>query len=208
MIESTFKYGNVELTYLKHAGFKIKGTNAILYIDPYEIDVEMEKADVILVTHDHFDHLDLNSIGKLSKSDTIVVHPRGCKVSGYETLAVSIGAKIEVKGVEIEAVPAYNVNKPFHRKGVGVGYVVKIDDVRIYHAGDTDRIPEMKKLNVDIALLPIGGTYTMDIDEAIKAAGDIKAKYYIPMHYGVISGTEADPNKFNVEGAIILKPLL
>lgn len=100
------------------------------------------------------------------------------------------------------------MDKPFHKRGLGVGYIVEINGVRIYHAGDTDRIPEMKEIKVDIVLLPIGGTYTMNVKDAVEAAKDIKAKYYIPMHYGAIPNTEADPNEFKVEGAVILKPLL
>ncbi len=209
MPESSFKYGGVEITYLKHAGFKIKGSSIVLYIDPYEVTKDLEKADLILVTHEHFDHMDIKSIKNLSKSDTIVVHPSGCIVEGYETCEVNTGEKIDIKGVTIEAIPAYNIDKPFHKEGC-VGYIVTVDGVRIYHAGDTDRIPEMKGLEVDVALLPIGGTYTMDVKDAIEATKDIKAKYYIPMHYGAIPNTEADPEKFKekVDGAVILKPLL
>ncbi|RLI84216.1 MAG: MBL fold metallo-hydrolase [Archaeoglobales archaeon] len=207
MTESTFRYENVEITWLKHAGFRIKNS-VVIYIDPYEV-TELEKADLILITHDHFDHLDMRSIRILAKSDTIVVHPKGCVVEGYKTYEISIGETTNVKGVEIKAVPAYNIDKPYHKKGCCVGYVVKVDNVRIYHAGDTDRIPEMKEIEVDIALFPIGGTYTMDVDEAIEATKDIKAKFFIPMHYGEI-GLKADPGKFkaSVENAVILKPSL
>ncbi len=205
-MESSFVYGGVEITYLKHAGFKIKGSKTI-YIDPYEVSGDLEKADIILVTHDHFDHMDLKSIKALSKPDTVIVHPRGCVVEGYQTCELSEKDRAEIKGVLIETVPAYNIDKPFHKERC-VGYIVTIDGVRIYHAGDTDRIPEMKEIEVDIALLPIGGTYTMNVDEAIEATKDIKAKHYIPMHYGAIPQTEADPEKFKVEGAVILKPLL
>jgi|Deesub1362A_J573_1020465.scaffolds.fasta_scaffold01044_6 L-ascorbate metabolism protein UlaG (beta-lactamase superfamily) len=206
--ESTFKFGEVEVTYLKHAGFQIKGTEDVIYIDPYDIArTDLEKADIILVTHDHFDHLDTRSIKNLSKPDTVVVFPRGCYIEGYQTCEVLEGERIVVKGVEIEAVPAYNIGKPFHKEGC-VGYIVEVDGVRIYHAGDTDRIPEMRGVRVDIALLPIGGTYTMDVEEAKQAAADINAKYYIPMHYGAIPDTDANPEDFDVPGAVILKPLI
>ena len=208
MEESTFKYENIEITWLKHAGFRIKDS-VVIYIDPYDVTKELEKADVILVTHDHFDHMDMKSIRNLSKSDTVIVHPKGCTIEGYQTCEVMEEDKVTVKGIEIQSVPAYNVDKPFHKAGC-VGYIINIDGVKIYHAGDTDRIPEMKNIEVDIALLPIGGTYTMNVKEAIEAAKDIKAKYYIPMHYGAIPNTEADPNEFKagVENAVILKPLL
>ncbi len=203
---NSLEYGGVTVTYLKHAGFKIKGSR-IVYIDPYDVG-EDEKADLILVTHDHFDHMDVKSIRKLSKSDTVVVHPKGCIVEGYRTCELEAGKEVEVAGVKVRAVPAYNIDKPFH-KGGGVGYIIEIDGVKIYHAGDTDRIPEMKGIEVDIALLPIGGTYTMDVREAAEAAKDIKAKVYIPMHYGAIPKTDADPEEFKklVPNAVILKPL-
>ncbi len=207
MAESSFVYNGVEITWLKHAGFRIKGSK-VVYIDPYEIPEELEKADLILVTHDHFDHMDMKSIKKLSKDDTVVVHPSGCIVEGFESCEVKVGEEIEIKGVKVKPVPAYNVDKPFHKENC-VGYVIEIDGVRIYHAGDTDRIPEMKEIEVDVALLPAGGTYTMDLKEAIEAANDIKAKHYIPMHFGAIPQTQADPEEFkrNVRGAVILKPL-
>ncbi len=205
--ENTFVYKEVEVTYLKHAGFRIKGSVTI-YIDPFEVPEGMEKADIILVTHDHFDHKDVSSIIHLSGGETVIIYPRGCVVEGYRSCEISVGDKLEVKGVKIETVPAYNVNKPYHKKGSGVGYIVEIDGVRIYHAGDTDRIPEMKDIKVDIALLPIGGTYTMDVKEAVEAAKDIQAKHYVPMHYGAIEGTEANPEEFRVKGVVILKPLL
>jgi len=203
--ESTLKCDGVEITWLKHAGFRIKGS-VVIYIDPYEIKTELEKADLILITHDHFDHMDMKSIRLLSKDETVIV---GCTVEGYESFRLSIGDSVNIKGVEIRAVPAYNVNKPYHKKGECIGYVVNIDGIRIYHAGDTDKIPEMKEIDVDVALLPIGGTYTMDVKEAIEAAKDINAKVFVPMHYGEI-GLKADPLEFkrNVENAVVLKPLL
>ncbi|MEM0353119.1 MAG: MBL fold metallo-hydrolase [Archaeoglobaceae archaeon] len=205
---NSLRLGNVEITYLKHAGFKIKGSK-VLYIDPYEVPEGLEKADLILVTHDHFDHLDIKSIKRLSKADTSIVTPKGCFIEGYDTCSLDEGEERIVKDVKIKTVPAYNVNKPFHKKG-GVGYIVEIDGVRIYHAGDTDRIPEMKNIEVDVALLPIGGTYTMNVSEAVEAAWDIKAKVYIPMHYGAIPNTKADPEEFRlrVPKAAVLKPLL
>ncbi|MEM1578284.1 MAG: MBL fold metallo-hydrolase [Archaeoglobaceae archaeon] len=205
---NTLKVDNVEITYLKHAGFKIKGSK-VVYIDPYDISTTLEKADLILVTHDHFDHFDIKAIKRLSKSDTVIVHPKGCVIEGFESCSLAEGETRVVKDVEIKTVPAYNVNKPFHKKG-GVGYIVNIDGIKIYHAGDTDRIPEMKNVEVDVALLPIGGTYTMDVKEAVEAAWDIKAKIYIPMHYGAIPNTKANPEDFRlrVPKAVILEPLL
>ncbi len=205
---NTLKYRNIEITWLKHAGFRLKGSK-VVYLDPYEVPAGHEKADIILVTHDHFDHLDLNSIKNLAKSETIVIHPKECSVKGFESFAMTENQTTNIKGVEVTAVLAYNIDKPFHKRGV-LGYIVNLDGVRVYHAGDTDRIPEMKKIAVDIALLPAGGTYTMDMEEAIKATQDIKAEVYIPMHYGAIPNTKADPKVFKakVPKAVILEPLL
>lgn len=200
---NSFKFGNVEITYLKHASFKIKGSK-IVYIDPFELS-DLEKADIILATHDHYDHFDEKSVRRISKPETVVVVPKTCSAK-IPVVKIDVGEEKEIYGVKVKAVPAYNLNKPFHKKGYGVGYILTIDSVRIYHAGDTDRIPEMKNIEVDIALLPIGGKYTMDLREAIEATKDIKAEYYIPMHFG-IPGTEVDPSKFRVEKAIILKPM-
>lgn len=207
MAESSFVYKSVEITWLKHAGFRIKGSK-ILYIDPYKIPKELEKADLVLITHDHFDHMDMKSIKRLSKDNTVVVHPSGCVIESFESCEIRTGEEREIKGVKIKPVPAYNINKPFHRENC-VGYIIEMDGVRIYHAGDTDRIPEMKEIEVDIALLPAGGTYTMDLEEAIEATKDIKAEHYIPMHFGAIPQTQANPEEFKrrVKGAVILKPL-
>ena len=205
---NTLYYRNVEITWLKHAGFKLKGSK-IVYIDPYEVPGSQEKADLILVTHDHFDHFDVKSIKNLAKSDTVVVHPKECSVKGFKSFSMTENQSANIKGVEIAAVAAYNIDKPFHKHGV-LGYIVNLDGVRVYHAGDTDRIPEMRRIAVDIALLPAGGTYTMDLSEAIKAAQDIRAEVYIPMHYGAIPNTKADPKEFKakVPKAVILEPLL
>ncbi|MEM0332159.1 MAG: MBL fold metallo-hydrolase [Archaeoglobaceae archaeon] len=206
---SHFEFGGVVLEYIRHAGFKVKGTK-VIYLDPYQIPKNMEKADLILVTHDHYDHLDLNSIKQIYKEDTVLVAPEGCKLKEIKIQPIKIGQELSFGSVKVKAVPAYNLNKPYHKKGMGVGYVVDIDGVRIYHAGDTDRIPEMKEISVDIALLPVGGTYTMDLKEAIAATKDIKAEFFIPMHYGAIPNTAADVEKFKkeVKNAVILKPLL
>ena len=207
-MESTFEYQGVRITWLKHAGFQIKNS-AVIYIDPYDVNKRLERADIILITHEHFDHMDFKSIKNLSKPDTTIVHPKGCIVEGYQTCEIDVNSKVTIKGIEIQAVPAYNIDKPFHKSGC-VGYVINVNGVNIYHAGDTDRIPEMKEINVDIALLPIGGTYTMDVKEAVEAAKDINAKFFIPMHYGEIPSTEANPEEFKkeVKNAVILKPLL
>lgn len=190
----------INIEWLGHASFKIK-TDKVIYIDPYE--VEGEKADIILVTHQHYDHCSIKDITNLAKEGTSIAVTPDClsKVSNIEkTNIVSIepNREYEIDNIKIETIPAYNQNKQFHPKeNGGVGYIIIIKGKRIYHAGDTDLIPEMKELkNIDIAMLPIGGTYTMDAKEAAKAANVIRPKVAIPMHYNKIQGTEANPEEF------------
>lgn len=182
-----YQFNNLEIVWLGHASFKIKTPESVIYIDPYNVTDE-EKADLILVTHNHFDHKDEKSIEALSKSETEIL-------VGGETILE--GDKKEAGGIKVEAVPAYNPNKSFHPRGKGVGFVIEIDRQKIYHAGDTDKIPEMANLGeIDLALLPIGGTYTMDAEEAAEAVKMIKPKKVIPMHYGTLAETPGQPEKF------------
>ena len=205
---SSFEYKGVEVVFLRHAGFKIKGSKTI-YIDPYDIpeDADLEKADYIFITHDHFDHMDFKAIKKLSTPDTTIVTPHSCSVEGFSTCTLQIGQKEKLDSISVETVPAYNINKRFHPKGQYVGYIIEMDGVRIYHAGDTDYTPEMKEVSADIALIPVGGTYTMDVEDAKKAVKEMKVNYIIPMHYGVIPDTEADVSKLESDKVVILKPL-
>jgi L-ascorbate metabolism protein UlaG (beta-lactamase superfamily) len=186
----------VTITWFGHASFKVKG-EVVVYIDPYVLPEDVEPADIILATHDHYDHCDVGNIDRLKKEDTVIVTTSACggKLRG-DVRTVKAGDSISVKGVEIQAVHSYNISKPFHGKGAGVGFILKLNNVRIYHTGDSDFIPEMKNIEADVALLPIGGTYTMDYRDAAEAAMAIKPRIAIPMHYNYISGTEADPEKF------------
>lgn len=196
--------GRVKIERLGHASFRITGAGTVIYIDPYVIDSNPVPADLVLSTHEHYDHCAIGNIKKLKKAGTVVVGPKGCKDNVPELKEISAGGTFGLKGVKVTAVPAYNVGKRFHPKGLGVGYVLELEEVRIYHAGDTDRIPEMKNLkNITVALLPIGGTYTMNISEAAEAAKDISPKIAIPMHYGYIEHTKADAGQFQkaLEGA-------
>ena len=185
------------IKWLGHAGFKIKGEKTI-YIDPFKIS-DNEPADIIIVTHEHFDHLSPEDIKKIQTGKTIIVTTPDCysKVSG-NVKTISPGKLIDVDGIKIEAVPAYNTNKYFHPKANGwIGVIVTVNGKRIYHAGDTDNIPEMSNLkNIDIALLPVSGTYVMTAEEAANAANRIMPKVAVPMHYGAIVGTSADAEKF------------
>ena len=185
------------ITWLGHAGFKIKGEKTV-YIDPFKIK-ETEPADIIIITHEHFDHLSPEDIDKIQTGKTVIVTTPDCliKVSG-NIKAINPGTVLNVGGIEIEAVPAYNTNKQFHPRANGwVGVIVTVNGKRIYHAGDTDNIPEMSALkNIDVALLPVSGTYVMTAEEAADAANKIMPKVAVPMHYGAIVGTRADAEKF------------
>jgi L-ascorbate metabolism protein UlaG (beta-lactamase superfamily) len=189
----------VEVEWLGHDSFRLKADGKVVYLDPYKLAGENDKADLILITHDHFDHCDQPSVDRISGKDTVVIAPFGCSVKLRSKFRqVSAGETVTEMGVKVEAVAAYNIGKPYHPRGIGVGYVVTLAGKRIYHAGDTDRIPEMKKLrNIDIALLPVSGTYTMTAVEAAEAANeDIDTKSVIPMHYGSIVGTKNDAETF------------
>ena len=213
-----FEYGGVKISWLGHDCFKIKD-DCTIYIDPFKI-TGGEKADLILVTHEHFDHLSPEDIKKIATSDTTIVAPKiaesGLKgIRCKEVVIIKPGETREVRGVTVQAVPAYNINKfrapgqVFHPKEDGrVGYVLKVKGVSIYHAGDTDAIPEIKGLNVDIALLPVSGTYVMTADEAIELANTMKPKVAIPMHYGAIVGSESDAKRFKagVKGRVEILP--
>ncbi|MBF0344760.1 MAG: MBL fold metallo-hydrolase [Nitrospirae bacterium] len=189
-----------------HASFKITGEKTI-YIDPYEIK-KPTPADLILITHEHFDHCSPADIQKLTGSSTVIVATSDCASKlKAKVKTVSPGQTLNVSGINIETVAAYNTNKQFHPKAKNwVGYILTVNGMRIYVAGDTDHIPEMKNLkDIDIAIVPVSGTYVMTAEEAIKVVMDIKPKVAaIPMHYGTIVGTRADAERFakGLEGTV------
>jgi len=183
----------VRITWLGHASVMITGSSATIFIDPWKT-TRKERADIILLTHDHYDHYSESDINALLGASTRVVAPMSTPLV---TDVVAPGESLSVKDIEVRAVPAYNVDKAFHPKANGwVGYVVSLDGKRIYHTGDTDRIPEMKGLSVDAALVPVGGTYTMAAREAADAVNALKPKMAIPIHYGDIVGSLDDAEKF------------
>ena len=186
-----------KIKWLGHDGFQINASRTI-YIDPFDLKGELEPADVICITHDHYDHCSPGDVAKILREDTIIIAAENCrgKLKG-DVRWVRPGDKVTIKDLTVEAIPAYNVNKKFHpREAGGVGYILTVDGTRIYHAGDTDPIPEMEGLDVDIAMLPVSGVYVATAEEAVEAANKIKPKTVIPMHYDSIVGSRADAERF------------
>ena len=182
--------------WLGHDTFKITGEK-VIYTDPFKIK-KKDSADIILITHDHYDHCSPEDIDKIISPGVVIIAPADCasKLEG-DVRVIKPGDVTEVAGIRVEAVPSYNTNKKFHTKDKGwVGYIFTVGGKRIYIAGDTDYIPEMKGFRADIALLPVSGTYVMTAEEAVKAALDIMPSVAIPMHYGSIVGTVDDAARF------------
>lgn len=202
-------FQNIEIHWLGHSGFLIKTKEGKrIYIDPYNINLSSEEpADLILITHPHYDHCSLEDINKIVKKGTKIVGPadiqskiaRLTEEISFEL--IDVGETVDLgKGIIVGAVPAYNRGKQFHPKEERwMGYLLKIGETTLYHAGDTDLIPEMEKLKgkVKVAFLPVGGNYTMNFQEAAEAAAIIHPEVAIPMHYGSdISGTGLDAENF------------
>lgn len=187
-----------KLEWLGHDGYRLVTGNQVIYFDPFKLSGEHQPADIILITHEHFDHCAPEDIEKIQKeSTTIITEPNSAKKFSGTVITLHPGKSCEVNGVAIEAVPSYNTNKKFHPKTKSwLGFIVTVEGVRIYHAGDTDYIPEMKNFKTDIALLPVSGTYVMTAEEAVQAALDIQPKIAIPMHYNSIVGDVTDADRF------------
>lgn len=191
------------LHWLGHASFRWDGSRTV-YFDPWKLSKDSKKSDILFVSHEHFDHLSKSDIANISTSDTVIVTCKACadelsasKFARKEIKVLSPDESTELYGVKIKAVPSYNINKEFHQKNTRkLGFVVTMDGITIYHAGDTDRIPEMDKIKCDAALLPISGTYVMTADEAAEAAIAIGPKAAVPMHYGDIIGSAKDAKRF------------
>ena len=193
-----------KITWLGHDGFRIDAKKTV-YFDPYGISGG-PKADLILISHDHFDHCSPEDVAKIQGSKTVIVTEKDSakKLSGNVRM-VKPGESINVDDIKIRAVPSYNTDKDFHPKANNwLGFVVEIEGVTIYHAGDSDFIQEMNDLEVDIAFLPVSGTYVMTSDQAVNAALAINPKLAIPMHYGAIVGDEQDALSFKkaLEGKV------
>ena len=205
---------------LCHSSIKFTlSDNKKIYIDPYSIEDNFNDADIIFITHDHYDHFSEEDINKVRKENTIIVLPN----SAYEKakdinfnksniIKVEPNNKYKVENINFETIPAYNTNKKFHPKeNRWVGYILDIDNKKYYIAGDTDITEENKKVVCDVALVPVGGTYTMTCKEAADLVNEIKPKLAIPIHYGKIVGTKQDAKEFqnnldqNIKCEILLK---
>lgn len=169
-----------------HSSIKIE-SDKIIYFDPFLIKEESHDADIIFITHDHYDHFSLEDIKKVEKEDTIYVIPDNMYnlLGGENVVVLNPNEKTNIEEYEVVSVPSYNVNKQFHPKEKGnLGYIVKLEDKRVFVAGDSDANEDNTKIKVDIALVPIGGKYTMDYKEASDYINKIKPELAIPTHYG------------------------
>lgn len=186
-----------KIEWLGHASFRIRTQKAIIYVDPWKTSGG-PKGDIILITHSHPDHLSEEDITMLKKEHTIIVGTEDVAEKIPEAISITPGMTRDIGNITVEAHHAYNPKKDFHPKGNRwAGFVVDIGGFRIYHSGDTDVIPEMKEIkNIDVALLPVGGTYTMTPEEAVTAVDMIKPKKAVPMHWGDIIGGRVDAEKF------------
>ncbi len=190
---------------MTHSSIRITDEKAgVIYIDPFEIDEELKDASFIFITHDHYDHFSPKDIAKIANGETILVVPEKMAEKAKEaagmvgrTETVIQGVFREAGGLEFETVAAYNTLKPFHPKRAGwVGYILRVNGKRIYIAGDTDLTKEAKEVKCDIALVPVGGTYTMDARKAAELVNEIRPEIAIPVHYGRVAGSPADADKF------------
>ena len=186
-----------------HSSVRIEAAGKIVYVDPFALNTEPRDADLIFITHDHFDHFSPEDIARVSRADTSFVLPetsaaKTAAVTGDRpVITVRPGEGGEAAGIPFETVPAYNPNKPFHpRANAWVGYVLELDGVRVYVAGDTDATPEAAAVRCDIALLPIGGKYTMDPEQAAGLVNLLKPQAVIPFHSGSVAGSPKDFDRF------------
>ena len=192
---------NIEVLY--HSSIRID-KEKVIYIDPFKIEKDYNDADIIFITHDHYDHYSEMDIDKVKKENTKIVAPdslleklliRGFKQENI--ISVEPNEQDIVNDIKFETLPAYNINKQFHPKENNwVGYVIIIDNVRYYIAGDTDITEENRKVKCDVAFVPVGGTYTMDYKEAASLINEIKPKIAVPIHYGSVVGTKQDAEDF------------
>ncbi len=193
---------NIEV--FTQSSIRVKSGVGTIYIDPFRMKEEPHDADYVLITHDHYDHFSIEDIHKVIKNTTILVVParmeddaRELEREAGEIVTVKPGVYKELSGLELETIPAYNTVKPFHpRRAEWVGYILRVDGKRVYIAGDTGATKEAKQVKCDIALVPVGGTYTLDTKRAADLINTIRPEYAIPTHYGSIVGKKSDGQTF------------
>ena len=207
---------NIEVLY--HSSIRINKEKTI-YIDPFKINRNYNDADIVFITHDHYDHYSEEDIDKVINENTTIIIPEELLtkllrkgINKNAIITVEPNERYMVQGIKFETIPAYNTNKTFHPKKNGwVGYIIIINGIRYYIAGDTDITEENKQVKCDVAFVPVGGTYTMDFKEAASLINEIKPKIAIPIHYGSIVGTEQDAIDFirllhpEIKGIILMK---
>ena len=212
-MRGSHEFDTVEVDWIDHASIKLKDSDGFtVYVDPWsdvmDANKEYEKADVIISTHDHFDHFDKKAIQALKKRNTVLILTEQSEDDApeeMETKVIKPGTSVKARGHRFKGVEAYNVDKfrepdtPFHPKGLCTGVIFELDGLKFYHASDTDPIDEMDKLadeGIDVAFMPAGGHYTMDQEEAIEAVKKVNPGKVVPIHYGYVDQTTADPEKF------------
>ena len=207
---------NIEVLY--HSSIRIN-KDKIIYIDPFKIDKNYNDADIVFITHDHYDHYSEKDIDKVINKNTTIIIPEELLtkllrkgINKNAIITVEPNVKYMVQGIKFETIPAYNTNKSFHPKeNDWVGYIITLNDIRYYVAGDTDITEENRKVKCDVAFVPVGGTYTMDFKEAAQLINEIQPKIAVPIHYGSVIGTEQDASDFikllhpNIKGMILMK---
>ncbi|MDE1873636.1 MAG: MBL fold metallo-hydrolase [Candidatus Micrarchaeota archaeon] len=201
------------LRWIEHAGFLIEISGKNVYVDPFRLRGPMPKADIVFITHTHYDHLNEEALGKIVTGETRFVAPKetASKLAGKKVLVVEPGKDYEIEGIRFSTVPAYNIGKEFHPRANGwVGYVIEANGVRVYLPGDTDATEEMRNVKADIFMVPIGGHYTMDLQEAIKIANQVHAQAIVPIHYRALLGEEGSRKaeeefRKKVKNALILE---
>ena len=207
---------NIEVLY--HSSIRISN-NKVIYIDPFKIDKNYNDADIVFITHDHYDHYSEEDIDKVINENTTIIIPEKLLtkllrkgINKNAIITVELNEKYMVQGIKFETIPSYNTNKTFHPKENGwVGYIITLDDIRYYIAGDTDITEENRKVKCDVAFVPVGGTYTMGFKEAAQLINEIQPKIAVPIHYGSVVGTKQDATDFikllhpNIKGIILMK---
>lgn len=207
---------NIEV--LHHSTIRIS-KNKVIYIDPFKIDKDYNDADIVFITHDHFDHYSEEDIDKVINENTTIIIPKELLtkilrkgINKNAVITVESNKEYMVQGIKFETIPAYNTNKTFHPKeNDWVGYIITLDGIRYYIAGDTDVTEENRKVKCDVAFVPVGGTYTMDFKEAAQLINEIQPKIAVPIHYGSVVGTKQDATDFikllhsSIKGIILMK---